>query len=516
MFKLLIIEDEPVERETLKLMLDNNCGDMFEIETAENGFKAVECTEKWLPDIAMVDINMPGMNGLDTIRALKKKNMQMRFLILSSYNRFEYAQEAVKLGVEDFILKPAKVGTLKEALEAAAEKVETVRKSREDNSLLQQRMEEIRPLVESECVYALIGEKTGREMKSSMDFLGYEVKSGFCFVIEFKDRPRFILYKVKQALTEVGMQCLGEQFHNVIVFFILSGKELEERKTREVGNFVTMLLKEIGVKGTRIGVGEIERELHTFNLSYRQALAAMKQGEESWKKSTYFQEKENRNQKNLSSNIIENLVESLKKTDEEAMQSALKQMYTEFIMKTEDLSHARNQVYRILLIVLEQIKKNDISFENIFESPFILDEVLEVTGRKELELYAALWMNHLMQAMYKYKKINNHFLIEQALCYIEEHYAENIMLDDIASYLEVSSFYLSKLFKKATGRNFTDLLAEKRVEKAKILLRSQMSVKEITFEVGFNSQNYFTKVFKKYCGVTPTEYKNKSVDGDNA
>ena len=82
MFKLLIIEDEPVERETLKLMLDNNCGEMFQIETAENGFKALERTEKWLPDIAMVDINMPGMNGLDTIRALKKKNAQMRFLIL--------------------------------------------------------------------------------------------------------------------------------------------------------------------------------------------------------------------------------------------------------------------------------------------------------------------------------------------------------------------------------------------------------------------------------------------------
>lgn len=192
------------------------------------------------------------------------------------------------------------------------------------------------------------------------------------------------------------------------------------------------------------------------------------------------------------------------------MRNSLKQMCTEFIMKTEVLSYARNQIYRILLIVLEQIKKNDISFENIFEPPFSLEEVLEVTNRKELELYAALWLNHLMQAMYKYKKINNHFLIEQALQYIEEHYGENIMLDDIASYLEVSSFYLSKLFKKATGRNFTDLLAEKRVEKAKTLLRSQMSVKEITFAVGFNSQNYFTKVFKKYCGITPTEYKNKT------
>lgn len=184
MFKLLIIEDEPVERETLKLMLDNNCGEMFQIETAENGFKALERAEKWLPDIAMVDINMPGMNGLDTIRALKKKNAQMRFLILSSYNRFEYAQEAVKLGVEDFILKPAKVGTLKAALEAAAEKLEMVKKDREDNSFLQQKIEEVRPLVESECIYALIGEKTEKEIKSSMDFLGYEVKSGFCFVIE--------------------------------------------------------------------------------------------------------------------------------------------------------------------------------------------------------------------------------------------------------------------------------------------------------------------------------------------
>lgn len=507
MFKLLIIEDEPVERETLKLMLDNNCGDMFEIQTAENGFKALEHIEKWMPDIVMADINMPGMNGLDTIRAMKKKNEHMRFLILSSYNRFEYAQEAVKLGVEDFILKPAKIIILKEALETAAEKLETVQKSREDSSLLQQRMEEIRPLIESECIYALIGEKTEKEIKSSVDFLGYEVKSGFCFLIEFKERPRFILYKVKQALTEVGLKCLGEQFHNMIVFFILSQKELEERKTREVGNFVTMLLKEIGIKGTRVGVGGIETGLGTLNLSYRQALAAIKQGEEPWKKSIWLQEQKD------NGDIIESLVEALKKTDEEELHNALKQLYTEFVMKAEVLSYARNQVYRILLIVLEKIKKNDACFENIFEPPFALDEILDVSSRKELELYTALWMNHLMQAMYKYRKINNHFLAEQALHYIEEHYGKNIMLDDIASYLDVSSFYLSKLFKKATGRNFTDLLAEKRVEKAKILLRSQMSIKEVTFAVGFNSQNYFTKVFKKYCGITPTEYKNKSVDG---
>ena len=72
----------------------------------------------------------------------------------------------------------------------------------------------------------------------------------------------------------------------------------------------------------------------------------------------------------------------------------------------------------------------------------------------------------------------------------------------------ISPFYLSKIIKKQTGKSFTDIVIAKRIARAKELLKSDKSIKEVTFEAGFNSQNYFAKIFKKSVGITPTEYKN--------
>ena len=81
------------------------------------------------------------------------------------------------------------------------------------------------------------------------------------------------------------------------------------------------------------------------------------------------------------------------------------------------------------------------------------------------------------------------------------------MLEHVSEALDISPYYLSRLLKKYTEKNFTDLLSEKRVEEAKKLLKGNKSMKEITYEVGFNSQNYFAKIFKKYENCTPTEYR---------
>ena len=503
--KLLIIEDEPIEREALKLMVDNNSNGRFETMTAENGFQALAVMNEWQPDIAMVDINMPGMNGLDTIRAMKKKNPGLRFLIMSSYNRFEYAQEALKLGVEDFILKPAKITQLLESLNVIANKLVTDKQENQAQSMLRNRIEEIRPVVESDCIYELIGGRSAQDVRSNMEFLGYRVKSGFCFVTEHKERPRFILHRVKEALKSVGMECIGEQFHNILVFFVISEKDIQERKMHEVGNFTAMLLNEIGLEGTRIGVGQIQTELEKFSVSYQQALSALKEGTQNNQALTiYHLEKEKQEIPKEELNLwADRLVDAIRKVDEKQVNDELNSIYTELIMKAEDISYARDCIYQFLLLLMERMRRKDASIE----IPLSMEEIFGMESRKELELYVTLKVNVMMSQVLSHKKNNGNQLILQATAYIEIHYAENLTLEDLATNLDVSSFYLSKLFKKITGKNFTEVLAEKRVEKAKELLRGQMSIKEVTFKVGFNSQNYFTKIFKKYCGLTPKEYR---------
>ena len=101
-------------------------------------------------------------------------------------------------------------------------------------------------------------------------------------------------------------------------------------------------------------------------------------------------------------------------------------------------------------------------------------------------------------------------IVKKAQLYIEEHYAKDLMLDEVSRELQISPYYFSKLFKKRTGSNFIEYVTSVRMEKAKELLRnSSKSIKEICREVGYADANYFSRTFKKNVGVSPSEYKEQ-------
>lgn len=508
MFNLLIIEDEPIEREVLKLMIQTNCPFITRIDEAENGFQAIDKCKSFLPDVVMADINMPGMSGLDTIRELKKQKEDLLFLILSSYNRFEYAQEAMKLGVEDFILKPAKIETLKNALEQVGIKLENAKQTRNQNSLLLDRMESIRPIVESDCIYSLISPKADNDLERIMSFLGFQVQSGFCLVVSYENTPRLILRKIKQSLQDVGMKCIGEQFHNLLIFFILEAKQLEPRKLTEVARFTSMLLQEMGRTTSLVGVGSIQLKTSTLSESYKQALQALGQCSSAESFHVYgdsytaFPQPSS----DLSGNA-KKILSLLKKNDRKELFTFLSYLSTELILKAKNLSAAKERVYKLLLLITEELKKQYPDVNLLFEITLSLGDILSLKDTKELEFYLNMQLQSMQEGILKYNKTNNHYLIEQALDYMTQNYQNNITLDDISDFLRISPFYLSRVFKKTTGKNFTDLLAEKRIEAAKILLRQKKSIKEVTYETGFNSQNYFAKIFKKYVGCSPRDYR---------
>lgn len=117
MYKIMIIEDEQIERETLYKIIQEGFPECQELYAAKNGKEALTLFEEHHPDIILADINIPGINGLEVIRRIRQTAGEVEFLILSSYNYFEYAQEAIRLGVEDFILKPYTIDHLKDALQ---------------------------------------------------------------------------------------------------------------------------------------------------------------------------------------------------------------------------------------------------------------------------------------------------------------------------------------------------------------------------------------------------------------
>ena len=509
MSSLMIVEDEPIERAALKLMIQANCPQISRIEEAENGLMALELYRKAIPDIVLVDINMPGINGLETIREMKNLSSRSRYIILSSYNQFEYAQRALMLGVEQFILKPAKISELKKAIEDVIQKISAEQETEQEKSALLTSVEAIRPIVELDCIYGLISGKPGEELRKLISFLGFDADSGFCFVCTYERNPKYLLRKVKSALQEVGLNCIGELFHGELVFFILGKNEIEMRKTAEVGHFVRMLLDELGRHECRVGIGTIYQLGSGFRESYREALLAVELcGEDSWL--VYKTDgREMNDSKAGPDEIIKKIINGIKAGEEDEVISCTGEILRAATINTYSFKQLKENIYQFMILCMKEINRHYINLESAAYTRISMDEVAGLRDHMAVETYIRLHLKAVLDEVGELNKEKSSQIVKRALNYIGINYKNNIMLEHVAKELDISPFYLSRMLKKCTGKNFTDLLSEKRVEEAKKLLRGNQSVKEITYEVGFNSQNYFSKIFKKYENCTPTEYRGK-------
>lgn len=507
MSSLMIVEDEPIERAALKLMIQANCPQISKIEDAENGFQALELFQQSIPDVVIVDINMPGIDGLDTIKEMKKLSSHTKYIILSSYNQFEYAQRALLLGAEQFLLKPAKISELKKAIDLIIHKISAEQENELKKTELLTSVEEIRPIVELDCIYGLISGKSKEELKKLTSFLGVEADTGFCFVCSYEENPRYLLWKVKGALLEVGLNCIGDLFHKELVFFIFGKNQMELRKMSEVGHFVRMLLDELGRRECRLGVGTIYEVGSDLRESYKEALIAVGLcGYDS-----YFVY-DNRNTTGVDSaanfdDVISRIIEGIKSGDEKACLSLTGEILRVAMVNTYSFRQLKENIYQFMILCMKEIQRYYTKLESADYSKILLDEVMALEDDMAVDIYIKFHIKTLMEEIGDCNKEKSFQIAERALAYIDMNFKRNIMLEQVAETLSISPFYLSRVLKKYTGKNFTDILSEKRVGEAKKLLEGNKSIKEITFEVGFNSQNYFAKIFKKYENCTPTEYR---------
>ena len=155
MYKILIADDEGIVRESLKFIIDKDFSDC-EIYLAKSGRQAIELAEENRPDIALLDIQMPGINGLSALREIKSMNPKIRALILTAYDNFDYAKEAIELGATDYIMKPIDRKKIVEELTKLMHSIDEERRKRQDDLNIRERMEAVVPIIENGFVLSLI------------------------------------------------------------------------------------------------------------------------------------------------------------------------------------------------------------------------------------------------------------------------------------------------------------------------------------------------------------------------
>lgn len=490
MLKVLVVEDEKLEREAMSKFLADNFSDIIvQIDIATNGQQALELFEKNMYQLVISDINMPKVTGLELFSEIRRLSSDTKLIVITGYNYFEYAQAAIRTGVSDFILKPVTQQELFKRINKIILDIQKNNKS--ENFSNSSQFKEIQTILKSDLIYAILYKDSEYQIKKYFSIFHLDVKSALCICLK---RNVVDLSKVQlfvEILNNNFQCCMFEKYFENYVIYIFHDEILNETVYQQIHRiFDTISDSKI------LGIGRIKQDVELFFDSYIEALKDKPDDD-------YFD-------KHQLVGIISNQVDEIIKN----LEAAKIIDYTELVEEMCRICsfYNENEIQDVLKEYLDIIKERLSLHQSIDIVEGVIDECLQqVTYVKNNEQFRES-LTHALEEItapimaIKRKQMSKFVIL--AYEYIEKNYQLAIGLNDLADYLEVTPQYISSLLSQHTNSNFTNILAEYRISKAKKLLKEDKRIKEVAVLVGFRNQNYFTKTFKKITGYSPIEYKN--------
>jgi two-component system response regulator YesN len=443
MMKILLADDEKYDREIVKHIINENFPDELQVYEAKNGREAIELSESIRPDIVIMDIKMPGIDGIQALKEISASLPNLYSIILTAYDYFDFAKEAVKINVKEYLLKPFAKEEIIEKVSIGIQFVKKEQNKRRSQIEDKEKIYTLLPVLENQLSDLIINDKLmGVDYGMYLRCLDMNFINSYAMVISIKD---------KYGYTDISRN-EKDQIKIRIGDYI---KEYINRKYKCIGNY--MFYEEL----------------------------------------TYFIQIENEDTedfKNLEIDLAFNLRREIKKRFNVSIRAGLGEIYN----SVEHIVESYRQATKCLVYNSDNVNIihiNDID-ENMLEDKVINSNAV---------------ISNLIDVQYnKIKNVNKIKLklFEEVKNFIKENIATELELEKVASNFSLSVYYFSRTFKEVTGTNFSDYINKCRIDIAKELLSNgEMNVKEVCYKVGYNDPNYFSKVFKKYEGVSPVNYK---------
>ena len=527
MTRILICDDEGIVQESLKFMITKSFGDECELESAKNGRTAIERAETFRPDIILMDVQMPGINGIDAMREIRKENKNVVFIVLTAYDKFEYTQRAIDIGVTAYLTKPISKDTLTETIRNAMKKVGE-RKAKVSHDLeVREKLEAVVPVIEGGFIYSILLEGMGEEHLRYRELLDIKEEYAYVMVIECGDeihkgvlsntvgagiklQKHYMMFR--ETIKESTGGIVGNLMANKVIVVIPCEDNEEAYETRikkidSVRSLLRNLEQQLELK-FKAGIGLVESWSNMAE-SYREAMETVRQGigkvahAKDLSVTCQYEESYPRD-------LEKELFEAVSKGNTEKTHRVALQ----FVLWMEKYSAKLNNLVRLKAIefVLWGERLAYLQGGMLYrfkDREGYLDMVNGITSYEELgswfsgKLVAA--SRHI--SMQQQEKADN--VVERAKAYIRDNFSRELSLEEMAKEVGISPYYLSKLFKESEGINYIEYVTKLRMDYAKKeLLTKEKSIKEICSDAGYGDPNYFSRIFKKWTGVTPTEYKD--------
>lgn len=533
--KILVADDEQVMLDSIQRILDQETDIL--LETARTGREAIEKVQTFHPDLVMMDIKMPGINGLEALSEIRRLDQNVVLVILSAYDNFNYAQEAIKNGVFEYLLKPINKNRIMELIRKVQHYIEERHFSRLEELKIREKYQKSLPIIENEFIHALIKGLDETGCMEYQELLGVQFQAGFFVAVSYLTEVDSIDGNIElQYQTRSRIAALAEEIRHLFPCFVSMHKtnplvifipvtnypnsNPQEMRELQEGYLLKIMQRletyKLPVK-FRVGIGSIYTHSSEYRKSYHEALQAL----DSYTQSDlcYFRDMEFPPQYNWEPEFegyMEEILEGVRFGHSKRVESLCQNLSSKFAVKS-NLERDRLLCYLLELILSAyRVSKKAVKSKDFAEHfPLGYQELSKIldcsTDLEELFDEIKLRVLNLTDYVRKSLEFNIKASILKAKEIIDHNYHQNLTLEEIARSVSISPYYFCRLFREELGVSFTEYLTKVRLGKAVDLLAQGLSVKECCFALGYNDPNYFSRIFRKYYQVSPSEYRGELV-----
>ncbi|PYG89758.1 two-component system response regulator YesN [Ruminiclostridium sufflavum DSM 19573] len=534
MYKVLIIDDESIMRKGIKNIINWKHLDCEVCADACDGIEGLELIKQHRPDIIITDIRMPGLDGISMIKQVKIVVPNAKIIILTGFRDFDYVHEAIKCGAFDFLLKPTKIEELTNVLSKAVKEFNEQKLKHLEVDKFKRLYEQSIPVLREKLLYDIIyGINTNEdEIEEKMKLFDLKINNFVLVIMEndFEEKPEGSQYD--KHLCQFGIvnsfeEIFAEKYEVISIMlntsrvgFIIQQPNkspidiaevsekcgyLQEVINNGFGFTVTIAVSSNGTSAMELTdklrecLGSLEYKSYIGNNSIIQYSDL----------NSFFRYDDY----SALEKYQKQLLESIKSGNNELVKVITQNISKYVNTNNINLSYLKNYYYstlssinniRISVLAIDADKKHE-------EGRDIASLLKLIDKCDSVDELNSLLEEVSMRISSRVNSFNNKSLkliLRKAIDYIHEHYNEQVTLNEVAENIYVSTFYISRMFKKELGISFVDYLNDVRIEKAKELLKDvKYKTYEVAEMVGIPDPHYFSKIFKKYSGMTPSEYK---------
>lgn len=529
MYKVIIVDDEMLIRKRIRLGFDwNTLG--YEVEDdVGSGGEVLSLMREKKYDLAIVDIAMPGMNGIELVQKLRDEKYRLPIIFLTGHSNFTYAQQAIKYGVYDYVLKPVNEEEFVKVLKKLRNKLDEEKREQELLENLSLEQSDARLIIEtkffSEIFQYGIREENEEKVVRQVRDAGVDIDKDYAlsvFRIQKYTQEELPLLSQSQQLYEAGRRVMEREERFTVLFDLFNNycilfKEWSLKDSREnvkrAMNEVRTLLEQNLHTVIRCGISSRKRGIRQLVNAYKEAVCALNNTKAFQEKTMTYEDVAQKEESHyrIPEAQIKKVQNCVGKNDQSGCEKIIWDIFDEMIEKQCNYECISMNASRLLLGISEACIASGLeihrfmgeykSLEAAFEYLMTLEEVKE-------------WFCGMVKELIESKSTQaavgkNMPIVEKACEYMRGHCSDmELTQANVAEQIGVTPAYLSGIFKKVMGVSMLQYLSMLRLEKAReLLLRRDIEVREAASLVGYSDEYYFSRCFKKYYGVSPSQVK---------